>query len=134
MRSSAKWMCAALVLALVMLPGCKSKHEKLQDKMISVLNDMADVLSGIKSNADFVAAKPKLEMLGARMKDINNEAAALPKPSADEDKKMTKELEERSKTASNRIATEMQRLAGLGVSPMALSEAMHLGSSPLMGE
>jgi hypothetical protein len=134
MRNSMKWMCAVLALALFVPMGCKSKQEKIQDKMIGVINDMADLLAGIKSNADFVAAKPKLELLGARMKDITNEAKALPKPSTDEDKKLSKELEERSKTASNRIATEMQRLAGIGVSPMDLAEAMHMGSSPMMDD
>lgn len=112
-------------LGLLMLPmGCDSKQEKVQKNMTSLMGEYADVLEGIKTNTDFIDAKPKLERIGAKMKDLMNEYKALPTPTADEQKKMNKEFEESNKKVTERISKEMQRLEKVGVSPMQLMESM----------
>jgi hypothetical protein len=113
--------------------GCKSKHEKAQEKMSGLLDQFADILTGIKSNTDFVDAKPKLERLGAQMKDVRNEIKALPTPSADEQKKLDKEFDTQTKASSERIQKELHRLDNLGVSPLEVIGAMHIDPTEFMG-
>lgn len=131
MRQAMKLACALMVFAMLCPAGCKSKQEKAEQKLIGLMNDYADTLAGIKSNTDFVDAKPKLERLGAKVKDAMNEFKALPKPSADEEKKMRQKFDADGEKVSKRIENEMERLAKIGVSPADLMTAMQLDAQPM---
>jgi hypothetical protein len=128
-----KIMCALLGVMLIAAVGCESKQEKAQDKMVGLMNDYADALAGIKSNTDFIDAKPKLERIGAKMKDAMNEYKNLPKPSADEQKKLEKKFNDSGEKVSKRIQDQIQRLAKIGVSPIDLMGAMQIDPS-VMGD
>jgi hypothetical protein len=126
----ATWMTVGFLL--LPLVGCDSAHEKAQKKMISYMGDYADILSGIKSNTDFVDAKPKLERLGAQIKDLAKETKALPQPTADEQKKLGQQFEADSKQVSDRLQSEMQRLEKIGVSPLDVMSAMKVSPDEFM--
>ncbi len=131
-------LALSVLLALMMLAptGCESKREKAQDKMIGLMDEYADILSGIKSNTDFVDAKPKLERLGAKMKDLANEVKDLPKPTDEETKALQKKFEARSEKTGKRVQSELERLAKIGVSPFEVIGAMKLdpGTMSQMGD
>jgi hypothetical protein len=119
------------------LPGCSSDQEKAVDKQIALMNEFADKLESIKSNTDLVSAKPDLEKLGAKMKDLANDEKKLPKPTADETAALEKKYKPDEDKASARIQEQMTRLAK-DVSPTAPFEIMEamkvedMGSSPFM--
>ncbi len=132
-----QFIAAAMMgLILCVLPGCSSEQEKAVDKQISMTNEFADDLSKIKTNTDLVNAKPDLEKLGAKMKDLQNEIDKMPKPTADEQTAIDKKYKTDKDKAEARIDDEMKRITK-DVSPTApfeILEAMHIenlmGSSP----
>ena len=126
MRFASLFLCGLAGLMLLTFTGCDSKQESARKKMISLMNDYADTLGDIKSNTDFVDAKPKIEKVGAKMKDLMNEVKALPTPPADEEKKLDEKFEPDMKKAEARIQTEMERLGKLGVNPFEILEAMKI--------
>lgn len=131
MRGAMKLACALMLFALLCPAGCKSKQEKAEQNLISLMNEYADALAGIKSNTDFLDAKPKLERIGAKVKDAMNEMKTMPKPSADEEKKLRQKFETDGEKASKRIENEMERLAKIGVSPADLMTAMQIDPSAM---
>jgi hypothetical protein len=131
MRFVSLFLCALAGLTLLSFTGCDSKQESARKKMISLMNDYADTLGDIKSNADFVDAKPKIEKVGAKMKDLLNEVKALPTPPADEEKKLDDKFEPETKKAEGRIQTEVERLSNLGVNPLEIMEAMKMDPSDM---
>lgn len=119
---------AVVALAVTLLVGCDSKHEAAAKDMISGMNEFADALAGIKSNTDFVDAKPKLEKISAKMKDLVNTAKDLPKLSAEEEKKMEEKFKGEMEKVMTRVQSEMERLSKIGVSPMELGRLMSGGA------
>ena len=134
-----RFMAVAIIglLVCVGLPGCGSDQEKAADKQISMMNEFADDLAKIKTNADLVDSKPTLEKLGAKMKDLANDQKKLPKPTADEQAALEKKYKPDAEKAGTRIEDEMKRLSK-DVSPTApfeILEAMKLqdlDASPFM--
>ncbi len=131
MRFVSLFLCALAGLTLLSFTGCDSKQESARKKMIGLMNDYADTLADIKSNADFVDAKPKIEKVGAKMKDLMNEVKALPTPAPDEEKKLDDKFGPDAKKAEGRIQTEVERLSNLGVNPLEIMEAMKMDPSDM---
>jgi len=65
-------------LALVFLvSGCGDSPDSVMKDQIKVSNELLDVLEGIKTKEDAEKAKPKLEQLGKKMKDVQDRAKKL---------------------------------------------------------
>ncbi len=102
----------AIVCVLFLLAaGCSSPREKAADKEIALMNEIADKVATIKSNTDLVDAKPELEKLGARMKDLQNDEKNLPAATSDEEKKLNADYKDKKDKAATRLADEIKRLA-----------------------
>lgn len=110
---------------LLGMSGCKSARESAMSNMISLLDDIADRLSQIKSNTDLVDAKGDLERLGAKMKDQMKTMEKLGTPTGDEQKSMEKEYKPKMEHAVARLQDELKRL-GKDVSMSAPLEAMSM--------
>ena len=96
---------AGLALALVFtVSGCGDSPESITKDMIKAMNEMADVLESIKDKDSAEKAKPKLEALSKKMKDLKERADKL---KVDDKKK--KELEEKYK---DEVAKAGMRLFG----------------------
>ncbi|MCC7349844.1 MAG: hypothetical protein IT446_04680 [Phycisphaerales bacterium] len=119
-------MGVALGIFLLMgVSGCKSERESAAANMISLLDEIADRLSQIKSNTDLVDAKGDLEKLGAKMKDQMKVMEKLGSPTGDEKKTLEAEYKPKMEKAVARLQDELKRL-GKDVSMTAPIEAMSM--------
>ncbi|MCC6422896.1 MAG: hypothetical protein IT447_05410 [Phycisphaerales bacterium] len=105
-------MSVALGIFLLMgIGGCKSERESAASNFISLIDEIADRLSQIKSNTDLVDAKGDLEKLGARMKDQMKVMEKLGTPTGDEKKALEAEYKSKMEKATDRLQDELKRLA-----------------------
>ncbi len=124
-----------LVLVLMGLTGCKSEREKSASATIDVFEDMVSQLEGIKSNADLVDTKPKLEKIGARLKDQMKKMQDMGRPGAEEDKALDAKYKPRMEKVMARLQDQMTRLQKDlgGEASMAVLQAMNLSPMDMMG-
>ena len=80
--------CGLMLVLVCGLGGCKSKHEALQDDAMAMLNELCDILDGVTDDASAQAAVPKIEKLGARMKELGERAKALGTPPKEEEERL----------------------------------------------
>ena len=89
---------AAAIMMAALLAGCGDTHDSVMGDSVTEMKAFATVLESIKDEATAKEAAPKLEAIGARMKDLKARMDKLGKPSeADEKAMMTKyqkEIEE----------------------------------------
>ncbi len=126
------WSVGVVGLFLLLgLGGCQSKHESAYSSMISLLDQVADRLGQIKSNADLVDAKPDLQKLGAKMKDQSQAMEKLGEPTADERKALEKKYKPKLEEAFKHVQTQLERL-GREVGDSAPLEVLaELGTGPM---
>lgn len=112
-----------LVLALVMLcgvGGCQreSAHEKLVKEGISLQNDFAATLEGVKDEASGKAALSKIESLAKQMEEWQTRMkAATPNVAKDEEEQLKAKYEGERKKAQERLGKALtQALEKGGVS------------------
>jgi hypothetical protein len=109
------------LIACMILPGCGSAQEKAASKRIALFNELADRIAKIKTSADLTAAKPDLEAIGTKIKDLEAEVKQLPKPTADEQSAMDTKYKSDDDKAASRLQSELGRLTA-DVGPMAAVE------------
>jgi len=128
-----KTCCVGVVglFLLLGLGGCQSERESAYSSMISLLDQVADRLSKIKSNTDLVDAKPDLQKLGAKMKDQAQALEKLGEPAADERQALEKKYKPKLEEASKHMQAQLERL-GREVGDSAPFEALaELGTGPM---
>jgi hypothetical protein len=115
------------------LAGCSDSHDKVTADTLDIMADMNDVLDGVTDKASAEAAKPKLEAIGERMKDVKARADKLGEPSAEQQEQLKAKYEER-------MGKEMMRMFGnamrVGTNPeiaVVLEDAMQGIEPPSMG-
>ncbi len=121
------------VLFCTCFTGCGSDQTNAVKKQISLLNELADDLEKIKSNAALVDEKPELEKLAAKFADHENEVKKLPKPSNEEIKKMQADYKQDFDRALARVEDNMKRI-NKDVSPkasMEITDALKSGPGSL---
>jgi hypothetical protein len=79
---------AVLVFSLVFVAGCKDDHETVGKKMIDKMTDLTAALKDVKDEASSKAAAPKVKSIATDIQELQKKADALPKLSADEQKKL----------------------------------------------
>lgn len=97
-----KNLVALASLLLVLVPGCGGDtHQSLVDESMPLMREMAATVTTIKDEATAKAAKPKLEVIASKMKDLKARRDKLPAPTEAEMKasidKYGKEMEELQK-------------------------------------
>lgn len=106
-------MCMMLVLS-----GCKDDHESLLKDSIGKMNDMTAALKSVKDKDSSKAAAPKLKSIGEDMAALKKKMEALPKPSADEDKKLKDKYEPQLQAALKGFMDEAMRI---GMNPTLMT-------------
>jgi hypothetical protein len=101
-----------LTLSMLVLVGCDSKptHESLMKDAIAVMKEWATVLEGVKDEASAEVAKPKLQAINAKMKDLKTKADTLGKPPAEEEKRLKEKYEPEFKQVLDKLMPEVLRI------------------------
>lgn len=93
-----------LLLPALLLAACGSRHEQAVAEYIDVLEDMNDVLDGVKDKKSAQAARPKLETLGKRMRALEEKMKQLPEPTEADVKRAEKRAGEMDKQMERLMA------------------------------
>ena len=98
--------CALVAVALC-LAGCESKptHESVMQDTMEKMEEMVEVLKGIKDEASAKAAKPKMEQIKKDMDELKAKANTLGEPPAD----VKQKLAEKHKPQMEKLAGEMMK-------------------------
>lgn len=103
---------AGLALALVFgVSGCGDSPDSVMKDTIKLMNEMADVMEGIKDKDSAEKAKPKLEALAKKMKDLEERAKKLKLDEMPKEKKeaLQKKYEDDLKKAGTRFGAAMMK-------------------------
>jgi hypothetical protein len=117
-KSFAGVICVMVaLLACIAVNGCGgSPQEKVEAKRISLFNELADRLDKIKTDKDVTDAKPDLEALGGKFKEL--EAEQLPKTTADEQAAIDAKYKPDREKVTSRLMSEVGRIT-TDISPAA---------------
>jgi hypothetical protein len=77
---------------------------------LAKLNQVATILEGVKDEASATEAKPKLAAIAAQLKELKAKMDRLPKPSADEEKRLREKYEPQWKELMPKLSSEMARV------------------------
>jgi polyhydroxyalkanoate synthesis regulator phasin len=108
-----------LLLPALLLAACGSKHEQAVTEYLEVLEDINDILDGIKDKKSAQAARPKLERLATRMRTLQAKMEKLPEPTEADLKRAEKRSGELDKQMQRLMANSMR----IGMNP-ELSDAL----------
>ena len=101
-------------LLLLLAAGCGgpdlSTHEGITDAMIEATEDLADVIEGITDKKSAEGARPVLQEIAKRMRDIDAALRALGEPVGDERKRLKARLEAATQECDSRIDRTLERL------------------------
>jgi hypothetical protein len=98
----------ALAILLLGVAGCGGSRDSLTRENINLMNEMSDVL---EKSADFAEAKPKLDALIDRAKDVKKRLDAMGKPSDKEEQELKKKYEPDLQKAAVRFFGASMQLA-----------------------
>ena len=101
-------LTCALVAVTLCVTGCESKptHESVTQETIDKMEEMVEVLKGIKDEASAKAARPKMEQIKKDMDEIKAKSKALGEPPAD----VKQKLAEKHKQELEKVTGEMMKL------------------------
>ena len=89
-----------VALQLVVLGGCnRTTHDSVQKDAVAQINKLTGVLKRITDQPSAQAAASKVSEIVADMKKLKQQASAMPKPSADEQRALSKAHEKEFKDA-----------------------------------
>jgi uncharacterized protein YicC (UPF0701 family) len=94
----------------LMLSGCGNSHDSLMGKMVSTMEQTADVLESIKDEESAKAAEPKLKKLGERMESLKEQVDEMDDPSPEVEKQLKEKYEKRVKEALGKLMREGMRI------------------------
>lgn len=99
-----RWWAVGLMFVLLCgVGGCKSAHEAVAADSIALMNELCDVMEGVTDDASAQAAVPKIENLGARMKELVDRFNAAGTP----DQAEAQRLMEKYKPQQEKLASRM---------------------------
>ncbi len=107
--------CALIAVALC-VAGCDSKptHESVTQDSIDKMEEMVEVLKGIKDEASAKAARPKMEQIKKDMEELQKKSKALGEPPAD----VKQKLQEKHKAQLEKVTSEMMKeMMRIGLDP-----------------
>jgi hypothetical protein len=96
--------------------GCDSKptHESVTEDSIDKMEEMVEVLKGIKDEASAKAARPKMEQIKKDMEELQKKSKALGEPPAD----VKQKLQEKHKAQLEKVTSEMMKeMMRIGLDP-----------------
>ena len=129
-----RMLCGSVMLILFCgMSGCKgTTHESLAEEQMALMNEMFDVMEGVTDAASAQAAKPKLEKISTRMKELGEKAKALGQPSAEEEQRLKKKFEPELKKMMERFFPLMTKIGKFPELQEAMGKSMG-GGNPMGG-
>jgi uncharacterized lipoprotein YehR (DUF1307 family) len=105
---------AGFALGLVFaVSGCGDSHESLTKDAIKLTNEMADVLESIKDKDSAEKAKPKLEKLAEKFKDLKKRMDKIGKPDKAKEEALEKKYKSDAEAAGKRLVTALGKAAAV---------------------
>jgi len=101
-----------LALAALVVCGCESKptHESVMKESIDKMKEFASILEGVTDESSAQAAKPKLQAIGAEMKELKAKSEKLGKLPPDEEKRLKAKYEPQVKELMPKLMSQMMRI------------------------
>jgi hypothetical protein len=100
---------AALWVVLLVVVGCGgSSRDSMTKEGIDLMNEISDIL---EKSANVAEAKPKLEAVTSRMKDLKKRMDTVGKPSAAEEEALKKKYEPEMQKAVGRLMGASMKMA-----------------------
>ncbi len=123
------WIVCLLAVSMVaFMAGCKRTADDVVDDTIGALNDLTEVLKDVKDKASAEAAKPKIEKIVARAKDLQKEGEAMEKEmSKEENEALEKEYKPQVEKAVAAMQAEMMRIGQAAPDAMMIVAAAMAG-------
>lgn len=105
-------LVSTALFALVLVAGCDSAptHDSVMEESVSSMEEMVAIMKTIKDKPSAEAAKPKLEALGDRMKELKAEADKLGKPSKEKEAELKKKYDDRMQKVFAELMGEGMRI------------------------
>jgi len=105
----------AAILGLV-LSACGDSHESVLDEQFDLREEMLDILDGVTDEASAKDAEGELEALGEKLMALQKRMAAMPEPTAEEQKAIAEMMTERQadyEKRSQAVFSKMMKYPGL---------------------
>jgi hypothetical protein len=100
-------MTAAVLSLALILTGCKDDHDSLMKKTVDKMNELASTLESVNDEASSKAAAPKIKAIAADLQELKKKADALPKPSAEEEKRLKDKYKKSLSEAGQKVFGQM---------------------------
>jgi hypothetical protein len=110
-------LAAVLSLALI-ATGCKDDYDSVMKKTIDKMNELNTALASVKDAASSKAAAPKVKSITEDLQELKKKADAMPKPSADQEKKLKETHEKQLNETMGKLMGEMMRI---GMNPSLMT-------------
>jgi hypothetical protein len=105
-----KVLAGGFALALVFaVSGCGDSHEAVLKDTIKTMDEITEVCESIKDESSAKAAKPKLEKLAEKMKDIKKRADKLGDPKGDKKEALEKKYKDDLLKSALKMAVAIQK-------------------------
>jgi hypothetical protein len=102
---------SALMFALMLVPGCGGDtHDSLAAESVDVMKKLVAALEGVKDEATARSAKPTLESLASKMKDIDQRQTKLGTPTDAEIKAMGDKYGKEMEALQPKLVAAMMRM------------------------
>lgn len=99
------------VLMLFVVAGCGDSRESLAEESMSTMKDMVDTLETVKDEASAKAAKPKLQSIADKMKDIEKRQREIGMPNEKEMKELGAKYGKEMEEIQKKLMGQMMRIA-----------------------
>lgn len=102
--------CLTLIFTIT---GCDTKpsHESIRKDGIAKFQEIVDILKEVKDENSAKAARPKLEAAKKELSAMETENNALPKISAEEEKRLDDKYKPELEKIMKELATEAERIS-----------------------
>jgi hypothetical protein len=124
---------AGLMVVLVCgLGGCaKSKQEALMDEAMAALNELCDIVESVNDDASARTAVPKIEQVGARMKDLGQRWRIMGSPPSEEAERLRKKYAEPQEKLTKRFLDNQTKFGKYPVLAQPVMKAMFEAQLPV---
>lgn len=105
-------IAAALAIG-ALASGCADRYESAVETYMSHLEEVNDILAGVKDEASLAAAQVKLGELAGKIKAANKRLAELPPPPKEKEEALKGKYEKEMRQAAADLRKNLKRLTDI---------------------